>query len=59
MLFDFIREKIRGRSVSAVVGLGKLFRMIDSSGDGLLDKKELAQALETFEISLPKKVRAL
>ena len=53
---DFIRNKIQGRSVSAIVGLGKLFRMIDSTGDGLLDKQELVQALETFEISLPKKV---
>ena len=52
----YIRNKIKGRSVSAVVGLGKLFRLIDASGDGFLDKKELFEALETFEISLPQKV---
>ncbi|XP_078495833.1 calcyphosin-2 [Ciona intestinalis] len=50
---SLIRQKIGDRSVSIVVGLGKLFRQLDRSGDGRLDKQELQQAMEKFNLTLP------
>nr|XP_002126284.1 calcyphosin-2 [Ciona intestinalis] len=50
---SLIRQKIGDRSVSIVVGLGKLFRQLDRSGDGRLDKQELQRAMEKFNLTLP------
>nr|XP_039253532.1 calcyphosin-2-like [Styela clava] len=50
---SFVREKLRSRSVSVLMGLGQLFRTMDKSGDGLLSKSELADALEQFGIAIP------
>ncbi|XP_076813809.1 calcyphosin-2-like [Clavelina lepadiformis] len=49
----YLRNKLRNRSVSVVVGLGRLFRHLDASGDGALSKKELMEALDEFDVSLP------
>lgn len=48
-----IRKKLSSRSVSVLMGLGQLFRSMDKSGDGVLSKDELADALEQFGISIP------
>lgn len=42
-----------------IMGLGQLFRSIDKSGDGVLSKDELADALKQFGISIPNEVSAL
>jgi len=58
VISGFVRSKLRDRSVSVLVGMGQMFRSMDVSGDGMLSKSELAEALESFDIKLPEKVRA-
>jgi len=56
VISGFVRSKLRDRSVSVLVGMGQMFRSMDVSGDGMLSKSELAEALESFDIKLPEKV---
>lgn len=41
-----------------MMGLGQHFRKMDQSGDGLLDRRELHQALETYHIKIPEEVKS-
>ena len=49
---ELVRESLVGRGVSVVIGLGQLFRRLDRSGDGKLNREELSQALTSFNICL-------
>lgn len=42
-----------------MMGLGQHFRKMDSSGDGLLDRRELQKALEAYHIKIPDEVNKL
>ena len=49
-------KQLQKRAVKTMMGLGQHFRRIDQSGDGLLDRRELQKALDTYHISIPEKV---
>lgn len=48
-----VRNQLQKRAVKTMMGLGQHFRKMDQSGDGLLDRRELHQALETYHIKIP------
>ncbi|KAG7454681.1 hypothetical protein MATL_G00262410, partial [Megalops atlanticus] len=50
-----LRERVRGRGVLTLTGLGKLLREADISGDGVLRKEEIRSALEAFHLTLSDK----
>ncbi|MGH0163685.1 UNVERIFIED_CONTAM: hypothetical protein FKN15_045648 [Acipenser sinensis] len=50
-----LKERLSKRGVRTLTGLGKYFRNKDTSGDGVLQKTELRQALKEFHLDLPDK----
>lgn len=48
-----LKERLKNRGVRTLTGLGKLLRQRDSSGNGVLVKGELQQALKEFHLELP------
>ncbi|XP_041114137.1 calcyphosin-2 isoform X2 [Polyodon spathula] len=50
-----LKERLSKRGVRTLTGLGKYFRNKDTSGDGVLHKTELRQALKEFHLDLPDK----
>ncbi|XP_036376393.1 calcyphosin-2 [Megalops cyprinoides] len=50
-----LRERVKGRGVHTLTGLGKLLRQADVSGDGVLGKKEIRSVLEAFHLTLSDK----
>ena len=53
ILIDRVREKMRVKGVRGMIGLQRMFKMLDLSGSGHLDQYEVNQALEdmAFDIS--------
>ncbi|XP_064628756.1 calcyphosin-2-like [Lineus longissimus] len=47
-----VQEKLKKRGVRTVTGLGSYFRSLDETGDGVLNKYELEQALVKYHINL-------
>ena len=54
-----MQAKLKKRSVKTMTNLGKYFRKVDKSGDGLLDVEELRAALREFRIDIPEDVSKL
>uniref|UniRef100_H2ZUJ7 Calcyphosine 2 n=1 Tax=Latimeria chalumnae TaxID=7897 RepID=H2ZUJ7_LATCH len=48
-------EKLKKRGVRTLTGLGKHFRQLDTSGDGLLQKAEFKKAMALFHLEVPEK----
>ncbi|XP_032893903.1 calcyphosin-2 isoform X2 [Amblyraja radiata] len=48
-----LKERLKNRGVRTLTGLGRLLRQRDSSGNGVLVKGELQQALKEFHLELP------
>jgi hypothetical protein len=40
-----------------MMGIGRHFRQLDQSGDGILDKQELLGALKTYRLQIPQQVQ--
>ncbi|XP_031567598.1 calcyphosin-2-like [Actinia tenebrosa] len=51
-----VKKQLKARAVKTLMGLGKHFRQLDQSGDGMLDKQELLAALKTYRIQIPQQV---
>ncbi|XP_022079190.1 calcyphosin-2-like isoform X2 [Acanthaster planci] len=51
---ESVRSQIRKRACKTLTGLGRHFRQLDKSGDGVLNKEELRQALDTYHIKVDK-----
>jgi Ca2+-binding EF-hand superfamily protein len=46
-------QKIYPRGVRGLIGLRRQFRLMDTSGDGVLQYEEFAKAISDFQIFLP------
>ncbi|KAG2460013.1 KCNC2 protein, partial [Polypterus senegalus] len=55
MVQGLIKEKMGNRGVRTITGLGKYFRNLEKSGNGVLQKAELQLALKTFHLDIPNK----
>ena len=53
---DTVRKQLQKRAIKTMMGLGKHFQTLDRSGDGVLDKQELKQALAFYHIQVPDEV---
>ncbi|KAM8974695.1 calcyphosin-2 [Pelodytes ibericus] len=53
---DVMKEKLKNRSIRSLTGLGKYFRQLDKTGNGLLRKADFKQALKTFHLDVTEKV---
>ncbi|KAK3730272.1 hypothetical protein QZH41_016444, partial [Actinostola sp. cb2023] len=51
-----VRRQLKTRAAKTMMGLGRHFRQLDTSGDGMLDKQELIAALQTYRIQIPHQV---
>ncbi|XP_071792286.1 calcyphosin-2-like isoform X1 [Asterias amurensis] len=49
---ESVRAQLRKRACKTLTGLGRHFRQIDKSGDGVLSKEELRHALDTYHIKV-------
>ncbi|XP_038044083.1 calcyphosin-2-like isoform X1 [Patiria miniata] len=49
---DSVRAQIRKRACKTLTGLGRHFKQLDKSGDGVLSKEELRLALDTYHIKV-------
>ncbi|XP_069048379.1 calcyphosin-2 isoform X2 [Lepisosteus oculatus] len=50
-----LKEKLKKRGVRTLTGIGKLFRSLDKSGDGVLQKEQVQLALKEFHLTLSEK----
>ncbi|CAB4001422.1 calcyphosin-2 isoform X1 [Paramuricea clavata] len=48
-----VRNQLKRRGVKTMTGLGRHFQSLDTTGDGTVDKDELKEALEQFNIQIP------
>jgi len=48
-----IQAKLKKRAVKTIINLGKHFRTVDKSGDGVIDREEFKEALRSFRIDIP------
>ncbi|XP_048578968.1 calcyphosin-2 isoform X2 [Nematostella vectensis] len=51
-----VRRQLAQRASKTLMGMGRHFRTLDKSGDGMLDKGELINALKTYHIQLSPQV---
>lgn len=50
---DLVRTQLKRRGVKSITALGRHFRNSDSTGDGILDRDQLKEALQMFNIQIP------
>ena len=56
VISDTVKKQLQKRAIKTMMGLGKHFQTLDRSGDGVLDKQELQQALAFYHIQVPDEV---
>lgn len=50
---DLVKAQLKKRGVKSMTALGRHFRNLDNTGDGVLDRDELKEALQKFNIQIP------
>ena len=48
-----IRDKIKARGARGIIGLGRVFRIMDDNGSRSLDRDEFRKAIRDYKLDVP------
>jgi len=51
-LMEKFRDKMRQRGARGIIGLKRIFKIMDDDGSGFLDKHEFSKALKDYRVTV-------